>query len=260
MLTNQTIDTLRQLRLNGMADAYVRQQKDVHSGELSFDDRFGLLVDHEWTLRKNRQLTRLLRAANLRVQATPEEIDYHIPRGLDRSLLQQLLTGQWLTQRHNLLISGPTGAGKTFLASALATGACRQGFTVRYHRLSRLLQEMMMAKGDGTYRRVSQSLAKIDLLILDDWGLANVSAPEARELLDILDDRVRQHSTCVVSQIPVELWHDQFSNATLADAVLDRLVHDAYRIQLKGDSMRKLMSGIKRGEEESKTIANQEQI
>jgi len=174
---------------------------------------------------------------------TPEEIDYHIPRGLDRSLIQQLLTGQWPTKHTDLW-----------------TDRCRQGFTVRYHRLSRLLQEMMMANEDRTYRRVSHSLAKIDLLILDDWGLANVSAPEARELLDILDDRVRQHSTCVVSQIPVELWHDQFSDATLADAVLDRLVHDAYRIQLKGDPMRKLMSGIKRGEEENKTIANQEQI
>ncbi|MCL6446145.1 MAG: IS21-like element helper ATPase IstB [Alicyclobacillus sp.] len=253
MLKNHTIETLRQLRLNAMAEAYARQQQDTHMNELSFDERFGLLVDHEWTARQNRLLTRLLREAHLKITAAPEEIDYQVPRGLDRSLIQHLLTGKWLTQRHNVLISGPAGAGKTFLACALATSACRQGFQVRYYRLSRLLHDMMMAKGDGSYGRLSKSIAKIDLLIVDDWGLAALSTPEARELLDILDDRTLQHSTCVVSQLPIDLWHEQFSDPTLADAVLDRLVHNAYRINLKGESMRKVMNGLSN---EEITLAN----
>lgn len=244
MLANPTVETLRKLRLNAFADAYVRQLQDPRLQELSFDERFGLLVDHEWTERQNKQLTRLLRAARFKTQACPEDINYEIPRGLDRSLIRHLLTGQWLTSYQNLLVSGPTGAGKTFLVCALGMAACRQGFRVRYYRLSRLLQEIVLAKGDGSYPRLANQLAKVDLLILDDWGLATLTAAESRDLLDILDDRTALHSTCLASQLPIEIWYQHFTDATLADAILDRLIHNAHKIILKGDSMRKLTSSL----------------
>lgn len=244
MLTNQTVETLRKLRLNAMAEAYTRQLQDAQHQELSFDERFGLLVDHEWTERQNRQLARLLRDAHLKIHAHPEELDYQTPRGLDRSLIRHLFTGQWLTAHHNLLVSGPTGVGKTFLICALGMAACRQGFRVRYHRLSRLLQDIFIAKGDGSYTRLAQQLTKVDLLILDDWGLAPLTVAESRELLDILDDRVSLHSTCLASQIPIELWYQHFADPTLADAILDRIIHNSHKIILKGDSMRKLTSSL----------------
>jgi DNA replication protein DnaC len=240
MLTNPTLDTLRHLRLHAMADAYVQQLKDPGLSELDFDDRFGLLIDYEWTARQNRQLNRLVKKAHLKIHAAPEDINYEKNRELDRSLIRQLLTGQWLTSHHNLLITGATGVGKTYLICALATAACRQGFQVRYYRVSRLLQDILMAKGDGSYRKLANQLTKMDLLILDDWGLAPLVTSECRELLDIIDDRSSLHSTCFASQFPVELWHQQFADPTLADAVLDRIIHNAYSIKLKGPSLRKL--------------------
>jgi DNA replication protein DnaC len=244
MLTNPTLDTLRNLRLHAMADAYIHQLKDPGLSELDFDDRFGLLIDYEWTARQNRQLNRLVKKAHLKIHAAPEDINYEKNRELDRALIRQLLTGQWLTSHHNLLITGATGVGKTFLICALATAACRQGFQVRYYRVSRLLQDILMAKGDGTYRKLANQLTKMDLLILDDWGLAPLVTSECRELLDIIDDRSSLHSTCFASQFPVELWHQQFADPTLADAVLDRIIHNAYSIKLKGPSLRKLNSPL----------------
>lgn len=244
MIPQSTIDNLRHLRLSAMAQAYLQQLQDPHVYELSFDERFGLLVDHEWTARNNRQIARLLREARLKVAANPEEIDYEAHRGLDRAFMHQLLTGQWLTSHHNLLVTGPTGVGKTFLICALATAACRQGFRVRYYRLSRLFQDIVMAKGDGSYGKLAIQLTKVDLLILDDWGLAPLAAAESRELLDILDDRVSLHSTCLASQIPVDMWHQHFADPTLADAILDRLIHRAYRLTLKGESMRKVAAPL----------------
>ena len=235
-----TFDNLRHLRLPAMAQAYQQQLQNPHAHELSFDERFGLLVDHEITSRQNRQIGRLLREARLKVSASPEDIDYETHRGLDRALIRQLLSGQWLTARHNLFVTGPTGVGKTFLVCALATAACRQGFHVRYYRLSRLFQDILLAKGDGSFGKLAAQLTKVDLLILDDWGLAPLAAAESRELLDILDDRVSLHSTCLASQLPEDMWYSHFADATLADAVLDRLVHRAYRITLKGESMRKV--------------------
>lgn len=244
MLNNVTVETLRNLRLHAMADAYTRQLQDPEMSALDFDERIGLLIDHEWTSRQNRQLNRLLKKAHLKIQAAPEDISYEKNRELDRSLIRQLLTGQWLTSHHNLLITGATGVGKTHLICALATAACRQGFQVRYYRVSRLLQDILMAKGDGSYRKLATQLAKMDLLILDDWGLAPLVSLECRELLDILDDRSSLHSTCFASQFLVELWHRQFADPTLADAVLDRLIHNAYTINLKGPSLRKLNSPL----------------
>lgn len=252
MLPNQTLEHLRELRLTAMADAYMRQLQDPHMSALSFDERFGLLVDYERTERHNRQLARLLREAHLRFHAAPEEIDYSVARGLEASVVRHLLTGQWIANHQNLIICGPTGVGKTFLACALGTAACRQGYRVRYYRLSRLFQDIAISKADGSYPRLARQLGRADLLILDDWGLAPMSAPEGRELLDILDDRTSCQSTCVASQLPIEAWYDTFADPTVADAVLDRLVHHAHKLMLKGESMRKLRNSLPQDNETGK--------
>ncbi|MCF8567769.1 IS21-like element helper ATPase IstB [Alicyclobacillus tolerans] len=248
MLNNQTAQALREMRLSGMADAYEHQLQNPHLVELSFEERFGMLVDAESTMRQNHRLSRLLREAHLKVRANPEDIDFHQARGIDQGLLRDLTTCQWVTAHHHLILTGPTGIGKTFIACALGTAACRMGLRVRYHRLSRLLQDIFIAKADGSYPKLVRTFLKVDLLILDDWGLAAMSAPESRDLLDLVDDRFGTHSTCVISQIPVEHWHQQFADATVADAILDRLVHNAYRINLRGESMRKITNSLPKSE------------
>ena len=252
MLNNQTVQILREMRLPGMAEAYAHQLQTPHLSELSFDERFGMLIDAEYMARQNNRLARLLREAKLKVQAHPEDVDYHQARGVDQGLLRSLFTGQWIAAHHNLILTGPTGIGKTFIACALGTAACRMGMRVRYHRLSRLLQDMFVARGDGSLTRMIRGLLKVDLLILDDWGLAQMTAQESRDLLDVMDDRFATNSTCIISQIPVEHWHEQFANSTVADAILDRLMHNAYQLNLRGESMRKVTSSLPKSEESVK--------
>jgi DNA replication protein DnaC len=241
MLAQQTIDRLHQMRLLGMAEAFLTQQ-GCACQELSFEERFGLLVEHEWTFRQNKRLVRLLQLAHLRLPACMEDIDYRHPRGIDRGLLKSLSTCEWVRTHHNILITGPTGAGKTFIACALANAACRQGLSTRYYRTPRLLQELTLACGDGSFPRLLSQLARVELLLLDDWGIASFSDAHGRDLLEVIDDRHQIHSTIIVSQLPIEHWHGLLPDPTVADAILDRLVHNAYRIALAGESMRKILA------------------
>jgi DNA replication protein DnaC len=239
MLTHPTIDQMRRLRLNGMADAYAEQQGSREADALSFDERLGLLVDRETSDRESRQLSNRLRRARLRHPATIEDLDYSAARGLDKTVIRGLARCAYVHEHENVLIVGATGTGKTYLACALAHKACLEGFTARYDRLSRLLDQLALARADGTYPKLVRELAKTDVLVLDDWGLAPVSAAGRHDLLEILDDRHGHRSTIVTSQLPVAEWHASLGDATLADAILDRLVHNAHRITLKGDSLRR---------------------
>ncbi len=239
MLNHPTLDKLQDLRFTGMAKALTEQMALPDIDELSFEERLGLLVDREMTEREDRRLTTRLRQAKLKQNACIEDIDFKRPRGLDKSLILDLAQCQWIKRHLNLLITGPTGVGKTWVACALAQKACREGFTSLYLRLPRLLQELPIAKGDGTYTRLMNRLAKVDVLILDDWGLSKLIAEQRRDLLEILEDRHDNRSTIVTSQLPLDQWHHIIGDPTLADAILDRLVHNAYKINLKGESMRK---------------------
>jgi len=239
MLTHPTLDKLQALRFNGMAQALQEQMQMSDIDSLSFEERLGLLVDREMTERDNRRLKTRLRKARLRQNASVEDIDYRHPRGLDRALMVKLCSCNWISQHHNLLITGPTGSGKTFLACALAQKACRQGYTALYSRLPRLFQQLHIAKGDGRYGKLLIAYAKIDLLVFDDWGLAKLTEEQRHDLLEILEDRHGLRSTLLTSQIPVKHWHEVIGDPTLADAILDRLIHNAYKINLKGESMRK---------------------
>ncbi len=245
MLNNQTIQTLRQLKLTGMADALEQQlaQPSTHA-ELSFDERLALLVDREKTYRDNNKVARLLKAAKLKLQANPEDIDYSHPRGLNRSQFADLLSSQWIHQHHNVLITGPTGCGKTYLGCALANQACRHGLSVRYFRTSRLLEALSIAHGDGRFAKLIQQLAKTDVLVLDDWGLEKLTLGQRNDLLEIMEDRHGLRSTLITSQLPVTQWHKAIGDATLADAILDRLLHNSHKLKLKGESMRKTRSTI----------------
>lgn len=242
MLSHPTLEKLQALRLTGMLGALSEQMHMPDIGELSFEERLGLLVDREMTERSDRRLKTRLQKAKFRLSAELEDIDYRHPRGLDKSLMLTLASCQWVKDRRNVLITGPTGIGKTWLACALGQKACREGYAVLYLRLPRLLQEMPIAKGDGRYPKLMASLAKTDLVVLDDWGLAVLSDEHRRDLLELLEDRHGRRATLVTSQLPLEHWHEALGDPTLADAILDRLVHNAYKITLKGDSMRKRLA------------------
>ena len=244
MLNHPTLDQLKTMKLTGMAQAFEEQLQHTDHDALSFEERLAFLVEREHTLRTNRQLTNRLRRAQLKLAATLEDLDHRARRGLDKSLVNELARSRFIKDALNVLITGPTGVGKTYLACAIAHSACRNGCSARYFRVPRLLTDITIARGDGTYPKVLAQLAKTDLLILDDWGLATLNAEQRRDLLDILDDRHGLRSTIVTSQLPLKQWHELIGDPTLADAILDRLVHNAYTINLKGESMRKKRANL----------------
>ena len=239
MLSHPTLDRLHALQLRGMARAFEEQMQMPECAELSFAERLGLLVDREAADRESRRLARRLKDAKLRQEAAIEDLDFRIPRGLDKRLVLSLAGCGWIDQHLNVLITGPTGVGKSYLACALAHKACRDGYTVLYHRLPRLLGELALARGDGRYPQMMARLGKARLLVLDDWGLEPLTDIHRRDLLEILEDRYDRRSTLVTSQLQVKHWHDALGDPTLADAILDRLVHNAHRIELDGESIRK---------------------
>jgi DNA replication protein DnaC len=244
MLMHPILDNLRSLRFFGMLTALEEQMKMPDIEKLSFEERFGLLVDREMIDRQNRRFKTRLSKAKLRQSACLEDIDFRYPRGLDKSVMMQLASGQWIKEANNVLIIGPTGVGKTYLACALAHKACQQDYSALYFRLPRLLQELDIAKGDGRYGKILKGFAKTNLLIIDDWGLKKFIKDQSHDILEILEDRHRLRSTLITSQVPVDHWHEIVGDPTLADAILDRLVHNAYRINLKGESMRKKKSNL----------------
>jgi len=239
MLIHPTLDKLRELRLTGMQKALIEQMDMPDRDALSFDERFGLLVDCEYTERENRRLTTRLKRARLRQAATVEDIDYRHPRGLDKSLMLSLTGCDWIRQHHNLIITGPAGAGKSYLACALANKACREDYPVLYFRIARLFQDLAIARADGRYDKLLRGLARSRLLVLDDWGMTPLTDEQRRDLFEVVEDRYDRGSTLIAAQLPVKHWHETIGDPTLADAILDRLIHNAYTITLKGESMRK---------------------
>lgn len=238
MLIQQTIACLHELRLTGMAAALEEQRTRPDVTELSFEDRLALLVEREATCREDRRLTRLLQLAKLREPACVEDLDFRSPRGLDRSVVLRLAGCDWIREHEVVLVAGATGTGKSYLACALGHAACRHGLSVRYYRFSRLLGDLAIARGDGSYTKLLEKLSRTELLVLDDFGLAPLSDAERRDLLEVLEDRYGRRATLMTSQLPLDHWHEVIGNATFGDAILDRLVHHAHRLTLKGVSMR----------------------
>ncbi len=239
MLNHCTLENLKKLRLFGMVKALEEQMNVAGVAEMDFFDRLGLVVDREIMETENRRLKRRLDSAKLKQSACMEDIDYHHPRNLDKALMVFLASCQWVISHRNILITGPTGVGKTYVACALAHKSCREGYFAVYKRTSRLLYDLAMGRADGSYRKILSGLAKAHLLILDDWGLAPLSADQKHDILEVLEDRNGLRSTVITSQLPVSSWHGYIQDPTVADAILDRIVHNAYRIELKGESMRK---------------------
>jgi DNA replication protein DnaC len=239
MLTQPTLEILRGLKLAGMAEAYAEQLAQPQSDSLGFDQRFAALVEREAAWRENRRLKRLLQQARLKQQACVEDIDYRHSRSLERRVMASLITCDWIRRHQNLCLTGPTGCGKTWLACSLGNQACRQGLSALYLRASRWWEDLRQAHNDGTFSRRLQQLARVNLLILDDWGLQPLARAERQDLLEVLEDRHAMASTLITSQLPVELWHDYIGDATLADAILDRLLHRAHKLVLSGESLRK---------------------
>jgi DNA replication protein DnaC len=240
MLKQPMIEKMLALRLLGMVEALKMQEQDAASRELSFLERLGLLVDQQWNWRENQALGRRLKNAKLRNNACVEEIDYRTTRGLDKSVIRALVQeSAWVSKHENVFVLGPTGVGKSFVASALAQKACRDGYSALYTRAQSLFRDLAMARADGSLRNLLTRLARIDVLVIDDWAMAPLSEPERRDFWEICEDRYQVRSTILTSQLPVARWHEQIGDPTLADGILDRLVHNAHRIEMKGDSMRK---------------------
>lgn len=239
MLTNPTIDMLRELGLSGMASAYQELEMQSEARSLEHGEWLALLLEREATMRRQKRFEARARAAKLRHDAQIENIDFRAARGLDRNLFMKLASCDWIRQRHSLLLIGPAGVGKSWLACALGHKACREDFSVAYHRVPRLFAALALARGDGRYAKLLKTLVRTDLLILDDWGPEKLNDEQRRDLLEIVEDRYEKRSTILTSQIPLDLWYDLIGNPTIADAVLDRLVHNAYRIELSGESLRK---------------------
>jgi DNA replication protein DnaC len=238
MLRHTTLDQLQELNLHGMARAFAEQLSMHDVSALSFEERLGLLVEREAAERSSRRLTARLRKANLREQAVLEDTDWRTHRGLDKAQVLRLGSCQWIADHLNVLVTGKAGVGKTFLACALAHKACREGYTALYLRVPRLFRNLAIARGDGSYDRLLNTYARTDLIVLDDFGLVPVGGPERRDLLEILEDRYGRRSTLVASQLPVKSWYEVIGDPTLADGILDRLVHGAYAVEMEGESMR----------------------
>ncbi|MEZ5555246.1 IS21-like element helper ATPase IstB [Haliea sp.] len=245
MTTAITLARLRDLRLGAMAEALERQLEQVGTYDaLSFLERFGLLIEQECLEREHRKQSRLVSQARFKLRATVQDIDYQHPRSIKPDQIARLAQGDWIARAQNLLITGPCGSGKTYLACALGHNACLQGYSVRYFRLSRLLLELTQAKADGSYQRVLKQIAKTQLLLIDDWGLETLNAAHRNDLMEIMDDRHNTTSTIMISQLPTDQWYSAIGDNTLADAILDRLMHNAHRLPLKGESMRKVLGEL----------------
>jgi DNA replication protein DnaC len=239
MLNQPTLDKLQSLKLHGMADAFRAQLETAQSSSLSFEERFAMLVDQQWLWKENRALARRLRSARLKEKGVVEDIDYQHPRGLDRKLIRTLATSEWVRQHQHILLLGPTGTGKTWLACALAQKACRDGFTILHKRAAELFRELAVAHVDGSFGRLLVRLSRIDILVLDDFAMAPLKDSERRDFLEICDDRYQRRSLILTSQMPLAHWHEQIGDVSVADSILDRVVHNAYRLELNGESMRK---------------------
>jgi DNA replication protein DnaC len=240
MLLEPMMEKLLAMRLNGMAEGLKAQQQEAAAAELSFHERLAMLIDRQWNWRENQALDRRMKAAKLRGNACVEEIDFRASRGLDKSVIRALAQeSSWAAKHENIFVLGPTGVGKSFIASALAQKACRDGNTVFYSRASALFRDLALARADGSLRHLLAKLGRLDVLVIDDWAMAPMTENERRDFWEICEDRYQQHSTILTSQLPISRWHEQIGDPTLADGILDRLVHNAHRIEMKGESMRK---------------------
>jgi DNA replication protein DnaC len=259
MLTHPTLDLLHELGLHGMANGFKMLEQNAEARALEHAEWLGLLLQHEQTLRRQKRFESRAKNARLRHNASVEDIDYRAARGLDRAMFLKLAGCDFIRERRNLLITGPAGVGKSWLGCALGHKACREDFSVLYHRVPRLFSELALARGDGRYAKRLRSLARVDLLILDDWGPEQLTAEQRRDILEIVEDRYDTRSIVITSQLPVAQWYEVIGDPTLADAILDRVIHNAYRIELKGESMRKLKLSAREQRETMKTDEHDQQ-
>jgi DNA replication protein DnaC len=243
MMIQQTVEKLRAMRLRGMAEAYQQQMENPDAAVLTFDERLALLVDQQTTWRENKAMARRLKTSKLDTEPCAEDVNYRHARQLDGAQFRSLLNSQWVAQHHSVLLTGPTGIGKSWLAQALAHKACRDGYRVLYRPAGKLFRELVQAQADGSLNRLLPVLTKIDVLVVDDFAMNTLQEQERRLFLEICDDRYRRRSTVLTSQLPVDKWHKQIGDPTIADSILDRLIHNAYRFELAGDSLRKLKGG-----------------